>query len=211
MKKSLLSVIILAGVALAIGRAAMPSEHARAATQQETPAGADMTDALRAMMEMATPGRHHHVLDRLIGSWTGEFTVRSTPEATPMVFTGVVDRRWVLEGRFIEERVEAEGPMGTLKGIGYIGYNNFDQQYESVWMETGSTAMSFEKGTLHGDRMLLHLRREHRDPASGRVVYSWGKLDMSDPNRHTYVANETSPDGTTFRAREGVLVRKAGG
>ncbi|MHC5004893.1 MAG: DUF1579 family protein [Planctomycetota bacterium] len=202
-------VALVAAAAFALGRAGVPDAGGQASAAQEPPGDAAVSKEMRAVMKMARPGRHHRVLDRLVGKWTGEFSLRSAPDAEPVTFRGTVTRRWVLGRRFIEERVEAESPMGPFRGVGYLGYNNFDQQYETVWMETGSTAIKVDKGTLHGDQMLMHMRSEHRDPVTGRVVYSWGKMDFSDADRHLYHANVTSPDGTTYRSMEGVLVRQA--
>ncbi|MHC4094265.1 MAG: hypothetical protein ACYSVY_29000 [Planctomycetota bacterium] len=36
----------------------------------------------------------------------------------------------------------------------------------------------------------------------------WGKLDLSDADRHTYVGYSTDADGKTFKAFEGVTKRK---
>jgi hypothetical protein len=92
--------------------------------------------------------------------------------------------------------------------LGYVGYNNLDGRYEMIWMDTRSTAIYAETGTYHPDDRILRSRGSHRDAATGRVVNTWAQLDLSKPDRHTYVGYTTDADGNTYKAFEGVSERQ---
>jgi hypothetical protein len=130
------------------------------------------------------------------------------PDVPATVFRGTVTREWVLGGRFIKEVMKAESDEGPYETLGYMGFDNFDRQYQSVWMNTTSTSLHIEVGNYHPDRKVLHMANDGRDPVTGRVVHSWGKLDLSDPDRHVYTAYSTDPEGRTFTALEGILERR---
>jgi hypothetical protein len=198
--------VLLVGLAFVAGRLTGGSAMVAASSGQET--GAPPLDqALQALMRQGTPGPHHRQLDQLVGEWAAEYTLRTGPDASPVVTHATIRRAWVLDGRFVQETVRAEGPQGSFDGLGYIGFDNFDGQYESVWLDSLSTAMSIEAGTLHPDGKVMHSRGEQRDPVTGRLINAWSKLDMSDPDRHELIGYATDPAGHTFRAVEAVFER----
>lgn len=161
-----------------------------------------------ARIKAGTPGKHHKILDQMVGDWEGRFTIRMDPDAPPMESTGTITRKWILGGRFIQEDVVGQIPdFGTFHGLGFMGYNNFDGRYEAIWMENASTAIAFSTGAYHPDDKVLHMAGDMRDPATGRVAHHWGKMNLSDPDRHTYTGYSTDPDGRTYTAFEGVMER----
>ncbi len=202
MNRNALVLIAVAGVAYAAGRWG-PSAPAEARAQA-TPETVPEEDGYR---QATGPGPHHRHLDQLVGEWSGEFTLWMDADATPIVSHGTVSRRWILGGRFLEESVKAQGEQATYNSVGYIGYNNLDGQYQTVWMDNMSTAIHTETGTYHDDTKILHTRGSDRDPVTGRVTTTWTKLDLSDPARHTATGWAVGPDGRVFTAFEGVLHR----
>lgn len=201
-----LMAVLLVGLAFIAGR--LTGGGGVVAASDSPPAEAAALDrALEAMVRQGTPGPHHRHLDQLVGEWAAEFTLRTGPEAPPVVTHATIRREWVLDGRFLRETLRADGPEGSFDGLGYIGFDNFDGQYESVWMDSLSTAMSTETATFHPNGKVMHSRGEQRDPVSGRVINAWSKLDMSDPDRHELTGYATDPSGHTFHAVEAVLER----
>jgi hypothetical protein len=160
-----------------------------------------------AYMKAGAPGAHHKVLDQLAGVWEGEFKVRMVADAPFEVSRGTVTRAWILGGRFLKEVVTATSTLGPYEGLGFFGYNNLDGRYEIAWMESMSTAISTSKGTYHPDSKVMHFGGDYRDPVTGRLVHSWGKINLSDPDRHVYTQYATDPEGRTYTAMEGVLKR----
>ncbi len=196
----------VAVIAFAAGRIELSNANASSPRVQDEPTHALSKEA-QAIFDAATPGPHHKVLDQVIGQWECVFTSRTSPDATPVVSHGSVEREWVLGGRFVRETVRLEGDAGAFEGIGYIGFDNIDAQYRRVWMDSANTAISYDTGTYHPDAHVMHIRSGHRDPVSGRLVNTWSKLDMSVVDRHTLLIHSTDPSGRTYPALEGVLER----
>ncbi|MHC4127808.1 MAG: DUF1579 family protein [Planctomycetota bacterium] len=203
-KRNIVGLLAVAGAAYAAGHFGVLSgggSEARAQAQQEP-------SAKEPAQQVGDPGKHHRALDPLVGTWEGDFKFRMEPDAPPMASHGTVTREWILGGRFLKEVFTATSDMGEFEGLSFIGYDNFDGQYRSFWMENASTAFYMETGTLHPDRNVLHMAGDHRNPVTGRLAHTWGKLDLSSPDRHVYTAYSTGPEGRTFTAMEGVLERR---
>ena len=163
---------------------------------------------MQAYIDAGTPGQNHRYLEALVGEWTGEWKIYMQPDQPPMVSQGTITREWVLGGRYLRETVDATSDMGRFSGAGYMGYNNIDGQYEFVWMDTMSTAISVETGTYNPQTKILTTRGSHRDPTTGRIMQGWGKLDLSNADRQPYLGYSTASDGSEYKCFEGVALRK---
>ncbi len=210
MNRSVWGLLAVAGLAFAAGRLSIvlggqPLASAQPAQDQPE---MEMSAEMEAMAKAGAPGEHHQYLNRMIGDWEGTFRMWMKPGAPTMEMPGTVTREWVLDGRYIREIVDSEGEWGKFRGLGYMGFNNVDGQYEFIWMENMSTAIMFSTGSYDPDSKVLTIRGSHRDPMSGHMFSSRGTLDLSDPNRHTYVGYATGPDGKEFKNFEGTMERK---
>ena len=125
-----------------------------------------------------------------------------------MEFTGTVTREWILDGRYIRETVEANSEMGSFRGLGFIGYNNIDGQYEFAWLENMSTAISFGTGSYDADAKVMMFRSTARDPLTGRVINSTSTMDLSSPGLQRYVGYTIGADGKKFKSVEGTMERR---
>lgn len=205
--KNIVGMAVIAAVAFTVGRLGLPLSSQSTAIAQD-PGETQMTPEQEAMMKAATPGQHHQYLDALVGDFTADVKFWMTPDSEPMQFTGTLSREWVLDGHFVMETIKADTPMGPFEAIGFIGYNNIDGQYESIWLENHSTAINSGSGTYNPETKTLLLMGKHRDPATGRLITSWNKTDMSDPYRETSTGYQVGADGKEFKNFEGVFVRQ---
>ncbi len=205
MKRNLFGLLAVAGLAFAAGRLHVLSGGESVAWAQ---AEQELTEEMEAYVKAGMPGEHHRHLDVMIGEWDAVFKIWMAPDSEPMVSRGTVNREWVLDGRYVRETVEAVSDWGTFSGIGYIGYNNFDGQFEVAWMDSMSTGIYTESGTFDPDKKVLATRGAHRDPASGRIINSWGEMDLSDTDSHTYLGYINDPDGRSFKHFQGTTTRK---
>jgi len=177
-------------------------------TQIQARGGEGMDAAALAMMQAGTPGEHHRLLDRFVGSWKGTFKMRMAPDAPWMTFEGDVEREWVLDGRFLHETVKADSPMGPFEGISYMGYDNLEGRYVTVWMDSTTTAIYREVGYYDAEKQVLRTRGSMRDPASGKIVIGEGELDLSDPDRQVFKGWSFGTDGRRFFSMEGITERR---
>ena len=161
------------------------------------------------MAMLGQPNENHEHLAAMLGTWEGVMRWRPAPEADFLEFPGVATREWVLDGRFIREVVKAEAPGGGgFEGVGYVGYNNFDNRYESIWMENMSTGVMHGYGVYNPETKVFTFYGDRRDPMSGRMIATWSEMDMSDPDRHVLKGWEFGPDGAPFQNAEGVFTRR---
>ena len=80
-----------------------------------------ISEEMQAYVEAGTPGEHHKYLSSLAGQWDGLFKIYMEPGQDPMISRGTVTREWILDGRFLQETVEATSDWGTFTGMGIIG------------------------------------------------------------------------------------------
>lgn len=206
-KKNVLGVAAIAAVAFTVGRLGLPLGGQSTAVAQDQ-GEMEMTPEMEAWMKAATPGKHHKYLEALIGDFAADVKIWETPDAEPMQFTGTISRKWILDGRFVQETVEADSPFGPFKALGFIGYNNIDGEYQFVWLENQSTTVTVNSGFYNVEDKTLIQMGKHRDPATGKVVTGWSVLDLSDPYRHTVLGQQVGPDGKEFKNFEAVFERK---
>jgi hypothetical protein len=210
----ILGVLAIAGVAFVAGRmdwfeASAPVATAEPLLQEGYEMSPEVQARMEAQMKAGQPGKNHEVLNDFVGTWEGTFTMWMEPGGDPMEVTGTVERKWVLDGRFIKERVigNDEMGMGVFEGLGYIGYNNVDGQYEVAWMENHSTGIMMETGWYDPDAKVMHFSGAHRDVASGKLIRGVSKLDLSSPGHQSYVTWAVTPEGQKYKAFEGEMHR----
>jgi len=207
------SVLALAALAFAAGRTDLARPASSLAAQ---PPGDEMMTPeaqarMQAMMKAATPGEHHAILNAFLGDWHADVRFRMAPGQDMTQATGTVSRKWILDGHFIREDVRATSDMGEFKGMGILGYNNTDGQYEFAWYESMDTAMYFETGQYNPDTKTITTLGSRRDPATGRLIQTRSVVDMSNPDRHVSTGYATGPDGAEYVNFEGVFERNGGG
>ena len=207
MNWNIVSVLAVAAAAFVVGRAGAPTGAGSAALAAGQPEG-ELPPELAAMMVAGTPGEQHEKLNTLVGdfAFTGKLWMGEGDE--PFEMNGSVRREWILDGRYIRENVRASSEMGSFEGVGFTGYNNHDGQYEMAWMDDHSTEIYMEAGSFDDATKVLTTRGSRREAAGGKLVHSRGQFDLSDPDRHTYIAYETGTDGHERKAFEMVFTRR---
>ena len=111
-QRTLIGLIVVVALSYTAGRAGIPDGASARGQAGQPPT--ETTPAIRKLVDVTTPGRHHRVLDDLIGTWSVEYTMRTGPDGASMVARGTVERSWVLGGRFVREVVRAEGAGSAL-------------------------------------------------------------------------------------------------
>ncbi len=153
------------------------------------------------------PGLNHTYLEPLAGEWRGEVRMWEGPDTEPVRAAGRISRAWVLDGRYLRETVAADTEWGPFEGLGFIGYNNLEGQYEFVWMENMATAIAFGTGVYDPDRKVLSYWGSHRDPRSRKLVRSMVEINLSAPGRTGFTEHSWGPDGRKYKSLEGSFER----
>src|SRR6266852_1226653 len=81
-------------------------------------------DLLKALAEAGKPGPEHKKLQPFVGNWTFTMKVWTDPSQTPAELKGTIERKWIMDGRFVQESVRSEcAKTGkTFEGMGLVGY-----------------------------------------------------------------------------------------
>src|SRR5262245_33025417 len=90
---------VYAVTALAVLCGAMV-QMALADGQQQPPSPQEL---LKALAEAGKPGAEHKKLQPFVGQWTFTMKLWTDPSQPPAELKGTIDRKWIMEGRFIQE------------------------------------------------------------------------------------------------------------
>ena len=143
-KRNLSRAVLFVVPCLALGLVSLRSPRA-----QDAPPKKPDTKKIAEMMARAKkytqPGKHHKLLDRMVGKWNTEtrifFGGRSTPPEK-----GTAETTWLMKGRWL--KTEAKGTMmgRPFQGFSMIGYDNFKMSYVMTSVSNMDTAMHRAEG-----------------------------------------------------------------
>ena len=180
---------------------------------QETKKGAanppmDQKAAMELMEKLATPGEGHKKLDFMVGSWVAKNSTWMAPGQAPMVSEGTSEHKWVLGGRFLEQRYEGTFMNSPFSGIGYTGFDNYRKQYTSTWMDTSATSILVMSGTFDASGKILTTTGKTDDFTSGKTAAIREKMTMVSKDEILFELFGPGPDGKEFRMMEIRYTRK---
>ena len=163
---------------------------------------------MQAMMAAGTPGDPHKKLNGMVGTWDTKITMWMMPGADPMNSTGSSEARWVMGGRYIEERFKGDF-MGTpFEGLGYTGYDNVKKEYWGMWMDNMSTGIMTSTGKISADGKSWMFTGRMSDPMTGKDMTSDSKITIVDADHHVMEMWMPGPDGKNFKSMEIAYSRK---
>jgi hypothetical protein len=161
---------------------------------------------MEAMMKAGTPGDAHKALEPFVGTWSTKVTSWMKPGADPMVMEGTAESRWVMGGRYIEERFKGDFMGMPFEGLGFTGYDNVKKQYWSTWMDNMSTGIMSSTGARDGK--VWTYNGTMADPMTGKDSALSMKLNVADADKHTMEMWAPAPDGKNYKMMEIVYARK---
>jgi len=130
----------------------------------------DMQAMMEVYKKVGTPGEPHKLLAKLEGSWNtrtrGWFEGKQTMEST-----GTCEQKLVLGGHYLEQTYTGNMDGMPFSGINLLGYNNHTKKFESVWLDTMSTAIYFFVGKGSADGRTIKQECSYVDPVRGPAVW----------------------------------------
>jgi len=127
----------------------------------------DQDEGMKRWMEASTPAAAHKVLDALVGDWNVATKWWMDPSAPPMETKGTTSKKWILDGRFVQEDFTGEMFGMPMTGHGMTGYDNVKKQYNSFWIDSSSTAMYTSLGVASADGKTLTFHGKMDDFMTG--------------------------------------------
>ncbi len=166
----------------------------------------------KAMMEMmeklGTPGAGHKKLDFMVGSWNAKSSMWMDPAQPPTVSQGTSDHKWVLGGRFLEQRFEGTLMNMPFSGLGFSGYDNYKKQYVGTWIDTMGTCILNMMGNFDPSGKILTMAGKVDDPMQGKEVTMREKMTIVSNDEMLFEMYGPGPDGKDYRMMEIRYTRK---
>jgi hypothetical protein len=105
------------------------------ATRAEEPKTPPTPEALiKALAEAGKPGVEHKKLEPFVGQWTFTMKFWTDPNQAPAELKGTIERKWIMDGRFLQETARGECPQTgkTIEGLGLLGYDAGQKKFTFV-------------------------------------------------------------------------------
>jgi hypothetical protein len=180
-----------------------------ASVRAEEKTSPNSAELLQALTEAGQPGPGHEKLQPLAGTW--EFTCKfwMDPGQAPMESKGTIERRWVLGGRFLEEKTVATTLDGqpAYEGFGLIGYDTAREQYSATWACSTCTSSCTGTGKVDSSGRNFIFQSEAYCPLRKEVVKGREELRIETPDQTTATSYQTI-DGKEVKLMEIVATRK---
>lgn len=175
-----------------------------AAQQPEQPS---MEEMMQLMAKYSTPGEHHKHLEQFIGAWSTTSKFWPAPGAPPVESTGEAEHTAVLGGRFLHLTYKGVMMDTPFEGMGFIGYDNYQQKHVDFWIDNFGTLMLTGEGSCDQGGKTITMFTTFEDPVSQtrktmKTIYTFGG------DQYALEMYDTAPDGTEFKALEIVHTRK---
>jgi uncharacterized protein DUF1579 len=187
----LAAAVSVAGLAAA-DEAKKPATSANTSADQAAPA-MDEKAMMEAWMKVATPSEAHKWLEPVVGTWDAKITMWMAPGAPPQESTGKSENKWVLGGRFVEQRYEGNFMGQPFSGVGYTGYDNYKKKYVGTWMDTMGTMIMVSQGDAAGKTLSMNSTID--DILTGKATTVKSEIKIMAPDQH--VMEMWGPDQAT--------------
>jgi len=176
-----------------------------ALAQDKKPA-LDEKAAMEAMTKHAEPGEFHKKLEPMIGEWTYKASFIMAPDQPAMEMNGAATRKWIMDGRFMQD--DSTGVGIPFKGLGINGYDNQLKKYVSAWVDSMTTSIGYSIGEVDAAGKTFTYHREEYSPIYGQRVKARDVIKIMDNDHHEMEFYTIPPSGKEMRSGTIKFTRK---
>jgi hypothetical protein len=162
---------------------------------------------LQSLAEAGRPGPEHKKLQPLIGDWTFTAKMWTDPSQPPAELTGTVTRKWIMEGRFVQETARGEYNGQAFEGMGLWGYDAGQKKFTTV--RVCGLAGVISSGLIECDASgkKFECSTEESCPLSGEKVKGRDEVVFESDDRIVMNVFKTV-NGREVKAMECVSIRR---
>jgi hypothetical protein len=166
-------------------------------------------EAAKVMADIGKPGPEHAKLQPLAGSWTYTCKFWMDPSKPPLELTGTAELKWVLGGRFLEEKLAGTGFDGKpgFEGLGLFGYDNGQKKFTSTFACSMGTGTCAGVGDADSSGASLTFQTEAFCPLRKKTVKGLDKIRIASDDKIVTESYQLE-DGKETKLMELVLIRK---
>lgn len=154
-----------------------------------------------------TPGEPHKLLAKLEGSWTTKSRGWMEPGKPPVESTGACEQKLILDGRYLRQEYTGDMMGQPYTGINILGYNNHTKKYESVWLDSMSTAVYYFVGAASADGKVITQECSYDDPVRGPSLWR-AVTRIKDDDTQEFEMFLTPKGGKEEKMMEMTIARK---
>jgi hypothetical protein len=139
----------------------------------------DMAAMMEAYQKAGMPGVPQKQLAALVGTWDAVNKFWMDPAGEPMVMTGTMEYEMTMDGRYLEETIQADFMGQPFVGHGLYAYNNATGKVEASWIDNMSTAIYRYEGSINdaGDEIVLE--GKYMDPVTKEWKHTRSVMQFS--------------------------------
>lgn len=194
------------GVAFAQNTTTTTTTNKATPTTTQKPA-ADFSGTAQQLPPVLCANENHKTFEQFVGQWDAKVTIFQN--GTTESFTGIQTNTLGLGNRFLNTAFRGQVGGGDFAGSGTMGYNNVTKQYESTWIDSMSTWITFENnGTYDSSTKTLTLKGQCTDPNTNQKKSTRTVYTVNSNTQYTCTSFETV-SGKETKTMEIVYTRKA--
>lgn len=154
--------------------------------------------------QLPQPTEHHQKLAPFAGVFRATVTF-FFGNGQSHTSTGVMNNRHELGGLYLHQDYQGDPSPGTdsiFQGKGYWGYSPTTEQYEGFWIDTASSSMQLEKGTVDESGTVWTMLSTFVIPGQGTEMPRRTVITLIDDNHHMMESYVLPPGESEFKSME---------
>jgi hypothetical protein len=161
-------------------------------------------------VDLSAPGPEHKVLEQLVGTYTAKLKTYPEPGKPPEESAGVMERKLILGGRYLQEIFDGKMGSEAFTGLGILGFDRVKKKYVFSWVDSLSTGFMTSEGTYDADKKTFTHLLEDVDPNNGKKMKGRDVLRLDSADQQTFEINRQALDegAKEFKVLEIVYTRK---
>lgn len=174
----------------------------------DKPAAGDVDPHMVAWIKAATPGPEHANLKAAEGSWNTVTKHWHDSASQPTESKGTCERKWIMDGRYLEEHYTGDFMGMPFKGMGISGYDNVQKKYVTAWLDNLSTGIMLFTGTADASGKIFNYTGDYADPMTGKLQKMRSVMKIVGDKAHIFEMYGPGEDGKEFKMMEITHTRK---
>jgi hypothetical protein len=140
---------------------------------------------VKALADAGQPGAEHKKLQPFVGNWNFTMKLWTDPSQPPAELKGTIERKWIMDGRFVQETAHGEcAKTGkSFEGMGILGYDSARKKFSMVKIcgLCGTVSSSLASSDSKGTR--FECGTEECCPLSGEMIKGRDELLVESNDR----------------------------